>query len=83
MEPAVIVQAHPEVVDLMYDEESPALANIETRHKKRIVVRPRGSFHQEQFDIFGTSLEALAKGKKGEDKSVEKAVEKPGARGTA
>jgi hypothetical protein len=26
-------------------------------------VRPRGSFHQEQYDIFGTSPEALAKKK--------------------
>lgn len=59
-EPVVVVHAHPEVVDVMYDEESPALALVEDKCKKRIIVRPRGSFHQEQFDIFGTSHEAAA-----------------------
>ena len=60
LEPAVVVQAHPEVVDLMYDEEADALRAVEAVAKKKIVVRPRGSFHQEQFDIFGTSVEAAA-----------------------
>ena len=59
-EPVVVVHAHPEVVDVMYDEESAALSAIEDRSAKRIIVRPRGSFHQEQFDIFGTSQEAVA-----------------------
>lgn len=59
-EPVVVVHAHPEVVDVMYDEEGAALAAIEERSAKRIIVRPRGSFHQEQFDIFGTSQEAVA-----------------------
>ena len=61
MEPVVVVQAHPEVVDLMVGEEAEVLAGIESRSKKRIVARPRGSFHQEQFDIFGMSAEAAAK----------------------
>jgi hypothetical protein len=38
-------------------------------------VRPRGSFHQEQFDIFGTSAESLAKKKDKADKA-DKAAEK-------
>ena len=63
-EPVVVVHAHPEVVDVMYDEESAALSAIEDRSAKRIIVRPRGSFHQEQFDIFGTSQEAVASNKK-------------------
>ena len=58
-----------EVVDLMVGEEAEVLAGIEGRSKKRIVCRPRGSFHQEQFDIFGMSAEAaLKKGEKGADK---------------
>ncbi len=65
-EPAVVVQAHPEVVDLMYDEEAVALHQLEVRSGKKIVVRPRGSFHQEQFDIFATSLDA-AQAKKGDE----------------
>lgn len=61
LEPIVIVQAHPEVVDLMVGEEAQVLAGIESRSSKQIVARPRGSFHQEQFDIFGMSAEAAAK----------------------
>lgn len=59
-EPVVVVHAHPEVVDVMYDEEALSLEKIERRSKKRILVRPRGSFHQEQFDIFGTTQEVTA-----------------------
>jgi ribonuclease G len=54
-EPSIMVHAHPEVVDLVYGEEHENLANIEEQLKKHITVRPRGSFHQEQFDIFGCS----------------------------
>ena len=52
-----MIHAHPEVVDLIYAEEAGALTNFESTFGKTIVVRPRGSFHQEQFDIFGTSAE--------------------------
>lgn len=52
-EPCIIVNAHPEIVDQIYSEESDMLSNIEDQLKKQITVRPRGSFHQEQFDIFG------------------------------
>ncbi|MFZ9888472.1 MAG: Rne/Rng family ribonuclease [Myxococcota bacterium] len=68
-EPVVVVHAHPEVVDVMYDEERIALEAIEERTGKRIVVRPRGSFHQEQFDIFGTAVEAALR--RGSAKKVE------------
>ncbi|MCA9507288.1 MAG: Rne/Rng family ribonuclease [Myxococcales bacterium] len=54
-EPCIIVHAHPEVVDLVYGEEHDNLEKIEESIGKQIVVRPRGSFHQEQFDIFGAS----------------------------
>ncbi len=55
-EPSVIVHAHPEVVDLIYGEENEMLHLIEAHVSKQIVVRPRGSFHQEQFDIFGSKI---------------------------
>jgi ribonuclease G len=54
-EPNIMVHAHPEVVDLVYGEEHDNLTKIEEQLKKQITVRPRGSFHQEQFDIFGSS----------------------------
>ncbi len=55
LEANIMVHAHPEVVDLVYGEEHDNLAIIEEQIKKHITVRPRGSFHQEQFDIFGSS----------------------------
>ncbi|MCC7073289.1 MAG: Rne/Rng family ribonuclease [Deltaproteobacteria bacterium] len=67
LEPVVVVQAHPEVIDVMVGEEAETLAGVETASGKKILARPRGSFHQEQFDIFGTSREAAdsqSKGKK-------------------
>jgi ribonuclease G len=59
-EPVIVVHAHPEVVDVMYDSESACLRRIEQTCGKTIQVRPRGSFHQEQFDIFGTSQEVAS-----------------------
>lgn len=55
LEPNIIVHAHPEVVDLIYGSEHDYLEKIEQVINKHIMVRPRGSFHQEQFDIFGSS----------------------------
>ena len=52
-EPVLVVNAHPEVVDLIYSEEAFYLSQIEKEIKKNILIRPRGSFHQEQIDIFG------------------------------
>jgi ribonuclease G len=57
-EPSIMVHAHPEVVDLVYGEEHENLSKIEEQLEKQIAVRPRGSFHQEQFDIFGYSGKA-------------------------
>lgn len=55
-EPNIIIHAHPEVVDLVYGEEHDNLTKIEEVIGKQISVKPRGSFHQEQFDIFGSSI---------------------------
>jgi len=63
IEEVVVIQAHPEVADLMLGEERETLDAVEKLCGRKVVVRPRGSFHQEQFDIFGTSAESLAKKK--------------------
>jgi ribonuclease G len=63
VEEVVVIQAHPEVADLMTGEERDTLEAVEKLCGRKVVVRPRGSFHQEQFDIFGTSAESLAKKK--------------------
>ena len=47
----IMVHAHPVVIG--YDlEEHQSLAVLDSL-KKQIIVKPRGSFHQEQYDIFG------------------------------
>jgi ribonuclease G len=66
LEEMIVVQAHPEVVDLMLGEEKETLEAVEKMCGRKLTVRPRGSFHQEQYDIFGTSAEALAKKKQAE-----------------
>jgi ribonuclease G len=58
-EPVVVIHAHPEVVDEIQKRESAVLQFLEETSGKRILIRPRGSFHQEQFDIFGMSEEAV------------------------
>ena len=63
IEEVIVVQAHPEVVDLMLGEEKETLDAVEAMCGRKIMVRARGSFHQEQFDIFGTSQDALSKKK--------------------
>jgi len=55
-EPALVVHAHPEIVDLICDEEQDNLLKVEENCSKQIIVRPRGSFHQEHFDVFGSKL---------------------------
>ena len=45
------VTVHPQVADLLYDEERQGLEELEKKFKKRITVRAKPGFHQEQFEI--------------------------------
>ena len=72
LEEVIVVQAHPEVVDLMLGEEKETLDAVEALCQRKLVIRPRGSFHQEQFDIFGASTEALAKKKVDKSEKAER-----------
>jgi len=45
------VTVHPQVADLLYDEERRGLEDLEKKFKKRITVRAKPGFHQEQFEI--------------------------------
>lgn len=46
-----MLTVHPQVADLLYDEERRGLEELEKRFKKRIIVRAKPGFHQEQFEI--------------------------------
>jgi ribonuclease G len=58
-EKVIVVHCHPEVADLIYDTERDHLEELETLLQKKLVMRARGSFHQEQFELFGTDEKAL------------------------
>lgn len=45
------VTVNPQVADLLYDEERRGLEELEKRFKKRVTVRAKPGFHQEQFEI--------------------------------
>jgi ribonuclease G len=47
----IMLTVHPQVADLLYDEERRGLEDLEKRFKKRITVRAKPGFHQEQFEI--------------------------------
>jgi ribonuclease G len=47
----VMLTVHPQVADLLYDEERRGLEDLEKCFKKRIIVRAKPGFHQEQFEI--------------------------------
>ena len=47
----VTLTVHPQVADLLYDDERRGLEELEKKSKKRIIVRAKPGFHQEQFEI--------------------------------
>ena len=47
----VMLTVHPQVADLLYDEERRGLEELEKKFKKRVTVRAKPGFHQEQFEI--------------------------------
>lgn len=52
----VVVHAHPEIIDFARNHEGATLKFLEARIKKQISLKPRGSFHQEQFDVFAAQI---------------------------
>ncbi len=47
----VLLSVHPQVADLLYDEERKGLEELEKKFKKRVTVRAKPGFHQEQFEV--------------------------------
>jgi len=47
----VLVEVHPEVAQVLQTSDRPFLEEMEKRLQKRIVVKARGSFHVEDFEI--------------------------------
>jgi ribonuclease G len=49
----VIVQAHPDVVRYLYEEERTSLEDLEKVLGRRIVLKSRDDYHQEDFEVVG------------------------------
>ena len=47
----VTVQAHHAVAEMLLDEERPCLEEWEKKSGKKVIVKAREDFHQEQFDV--------------------------------
>lgn len=47
----IIVSLHPEVADFLYDEERYAIEELENKLKKKIIIKVKSEFHQEEYEI--------------------------------
>jgi ribonuclease G len=47
----ILVEVNPEVADLLYEEERTGVEELERKLRKKIVIKGRPGFHQEQFNI--------------------------------
>jgi len=45
------VSAHPDIAGLMLEDEKNTLEHLESRLKRKIIIRPDQSFHQEHYEI--------------------------------
>ena len=50
----IMVEVNPEVADLLYEEERAGVEELERKLKKKIIVKGKAGFHQEQFNIIET-----------------------------
>ncbi|MGQ9645743.1 MAG: Rne/Rng family ribonuclease [Thermodesulfobacteriota bacterium] len=48
---SIMVEANPEVADLLYEEERVAVEELEKKLRKKILIKGKAGFHQEQFNI--------------------------------
>jgi len=47
----VMVEVNPEIADLLYEEERSGVEDLERKLRKKIVIKGKTGFHQEQFNI--------------------------------
>ena len=47
----VMVDVNPQIADILYDEERLGIEDLERKLNKKIVIKARDGFHQDQFEI--------------------------------
>ncbi len=63
-DPVLVVNCHPEVANILQGAERDELRYLMDRYNKTIQVKSQGSYHQEQFDIYGRH-ERMDQGREG------------------
>ena len=48
---SIMVEVNPEVADLLYEEERAGVEELERKTRKKILIKGKPGFHQEQFNI--------------------------------
>lgn len=48
---SILVEVNPEVADLLYEEERSGVEDLERKLRKKIVIKGKAGFHQEQYNI--------------------------------
>jgi ribonuclease G len=46
-----MVEANPEIADLLYEEERAGVDELEKKLRKKIIIKGKAGFHQDQFNI--------------------------------
>ena len=46
-----MVEANPEIADLLYEEERAGVEELERKLRKKIIIKGKAGFHQDQFNI--------------------------------
>ena len=50
---SIILNVHPDIADLLYDEERSGIEHLENKYKKRIIIKDKLKFHIEQYELIG------------------------------
>ena len=50
----IFVNAHPSIADLLYGEQFTDLEQVERALDRRIVIRPMGHYHPEQYEVYAS-----------------------------
>ncbi len=57
----IVIEVHPDVAQVLATTDHGFLEDLEKRLQKRLVVKSRGSFHMEDFEIHSPGEKAIEK----------------------
>jgi ribonuclease G len=62
-EDAIVVQCHPEIAELLSTTDMEYVEQVEKRLQKKVIIKARGSFHMEHFEIVGKKASEKQEGR--------------------